>query len=293
MFSYINQLNEFNDRAFALNLSPACRVIYYTLLDLANKLKWPKEFKTSGRRLMKLTAINSRDVCFRAIERLVEDGLIVYKPSKVKGQASVFSIVDLCTGGTEHGTDGGTLNGTDGGTLNGTLNGTDGGTLGGTLIRLDKTRLDKNIIPPISPQKENQKTYDCPFDEIVKIYAEVCPSLPQVRKVDDRRKKSINARWGDTFDKDIGRVREFFSLVSKSAFLNGDNRNGWTASFDWLMNKANATKVLEGNYRGGSSGGIKGNSRTHTKDPRFRSVEECQRAFGCGDDGGETENVPF
>ena len=43
----------------------------------------------------------------------------------------------------------------------------------------------------------------------------------------------------------------------------------------------------------GRDGGLKGNSRTHTKDPRFRSVEECQRAFGCGDEDGETENVPF
>ena len=267
MFSYINQLNEFNDRAFALNLSPACRVIYYTLLDLANKLKWPREFKVSGRRLMKLTCISSCDVCYRSIKRLEEEGLIVYTPSKVRGQASVFSIVDLCAGGASHGADGGASH--------------------GALIRLDKTRLDKNINPPISPQKENQKNYDCPFDEIVKIYAEVCPSLPQVRKVDDRRKKSINARWGDTFDKDIGRVREFFSLVSKSAFLNGDNRNGWTASFDWLMNKTNANKVFEGNYRNRKEGGTFGNTggknetsaRHAEEEERINSFrEECRRA---------------
>lgn len=43
-------------------------------------------------------------------------------------------------------------------------------------------------------------------------------------------------------------IEEMFSKAAMSSFLNGNNRRGWTATFDWLIRPNNFPKVWEGNY---------------------------------------------
>ena len=49
-------------------------------------------------------------------------------------------------------------------------------------------------------------------------------------------------------------LKKVIDLTADSAFLNGDNNRGWTADFDWLMQKQNFIKILEGNYKNKTNG---------------------------------------
>lgn len=76
-------------------------------------------------------------------------------------------------------------------------------------------------------------------------------TLPKVQSLSDARCDKIRIRWGE-FSKvgdPVEVCRELFGKAAGSKFLQGDNANGWKASFDWLMtNGKNWVKVLEGNY---------------------------------------------
>jgi hypothetical protein len=86
------------------------------------------------------------------------------------------------------------------------------------------------------------------------------------------REKMLNARLREY---GLDAVLDAIEKVRNSTFLRGQNGNGWTATFDWLVKPNNFCKVLDGNYderRGEASG---------------------QRMAGAGGYGGtETGGVP-
>jgi hypothetical protein len=97
------------------------------------------------------------------------------------------------------------------------------------------------------------------FGAVIEDYNRVCTSLPAVKCLTDARRTEIKARSGEH---GLGQIHEVFVKAEKSDFLCGrvhlvpgrsssgrnSNENPWRASFDWLLNKANFVKVLEGNY---------------------------------------------
>lgn len=86
-----------------------------------------------------------------------------------------------------------------------------------------------------------------PISEIVDIYNVKCTSLPKVKQITDKRKKTLRIRWKKY--NDINIYHQLFQMAEESDFLSG--RNGkWTGcNFDWLINENNMVKVLEGNYK--------------------------------------------
>lgn len=86
----------------------------------------------------------------------------------------------------------------------------------------------------------------CPYAEIMELFNATCTSLPQIRSIDGTRRKVVHARW--IAHPDITVFRELFETAQASSFLTGGSKNGWRASFDWLVAPGNFTKVLEGNY---------------------------------------------
>ena len=123
MIDYISQLNAFNERCQIKGYSPMVRVVYYTLLDMNNRLFWETSFTTTIRIIADRSGAN-KNVVNNALQILKEEGLIKYTPSKVRGVGSIFSICPLC--GTQTGTQTGTENSlcTDTGTQTGTQTGT-------------------------------------------------------------------------------------------------------------------------------------------------------------------------
>ena len=77
--------------------------------------------------------------------------------------------------------------------------------------------------------------------------------FPQVADITDRRQSLILARSEDlakVFDIGIASAgfSALFSKVRSSPFLRGENKIGFKADFDWVLNKSNFTKIMEGKY---------------------------------------------
>lgn len=69
--------------------------------------------------------------------------------------------------------------------------------------------------------------------------------LSNIVKISDKRDKLIKALLKDFKEDDILKA---IDNISNSDFLKGYNNKNWKCTFDWLLNKNNFIKVLEGNY---------------------------------------------
>lgn len=112
-----------------------------------------------------------------------------------------------------------------------------------TQVRLGKVRLGKDIY---SENSEGVSTH-VPYQKIVDLYHEKCPSLPKVQKITDSRKKTIKARWNE-YGKSIDAFKECFEKVEASEFLSGRNGKWSNCCFDWILKQSSFTKIIEGNY---------------------------------------------
>lgn len=99
----------------------------------------------------------------------------------------------------------------------------------------------------------------CPQKEILKIYAEVLPELPQPRIWEGVREKNLTARWrwvisdlkakSKPHDRDagLGFFRRMFAYIHDSDFLMG-RRDSWSADLGWIVKAENFAKIIQGNY---------------------------------------------
>jgi hypothetical protein len=69
--------------------------------------------------------------------------------------------------------------------------------------------------------------------------------FPEVKKLSDVRKTRISSLVKNYGKESIQIVIE---KARDSDFLQGDNKEGWIASFDWIIKPANFLKILEDNY---------------------------------------------
>ena len=112
------------------------------------------------------------------------------------------------------------------------------------------------------------------YGAIMEDYNCTCPDLPQIRAVSESRRRAVRSLLRELEKLKImqgtgpyEKLHKIFQMAQDSSFLSGRSGRWRGCSFDWLMNKTNALKVLEGNYAdkgngggpGGSPGG--GNSR--------------------------------
>lgn len=104
---------------------------------------------------------------------------------------------------------------------------------------------------------------DCPHQEILNLYADALPELPQPRSWDGSRAENLRRRWrwvltakrrndGGRYatDKDSGLLffRRLFGYVNGSDFLMGRS-GGWTGcDLGWIVKAENFEKILAGNY---------------------------------------------
>lgn len=87
---------------------------------------------------------------------------------------------------------------------------------------------------------------DVPYQKMIDLFHERCPSLPKIKSMTDKRRRTLKARWAD-LKGDVIDYQAFLDRVEKSDFLT--NRTGtWKADFDWIMTQHNFVKIIEGNY---------------------------------------------
>ena len=108
-----------------------------------------------------------------------------------------------------------------------------------TQDRLGKDRLDIHTAKAVRTD----------YQHFVDMYNSNCSSLPQVKSLNDKRKRLIKKVEREVSEEDLIKA---FRIANSNPFLRGDN-GGWRANFDWLMNPDNITKVLEGNYDRGKT----------------------------------------
>lgn len=90
------------------------------------------------------------------------------------------------------------------------------------------------------------------YDLILTKWEEICPMLITPRSIDEKRKAKIRTLLKN-HNADIEELFKCFEIISKSVFLtnaDGDNKNNWKATFDWLINdtKSCYNGIFEGKY---------------------------------------------
>jgi len=96
---------------------------------------------------------------------------------------------------------------------------------------------------------DTSKNGTCPYQEIVDLYHEILPELPEVLKITKPRKAQMKARWENDLKMDLEEYRRYFKFVREWPFLMGTKPGStWRASLEWLTKEANFTKVIEEYY---------------------------------------------
>lgn len=96
-----------------------------------------------------------------------------------------------------------------------------------------------------------------PVDRVLELYNELLarPGLLARARMTDKRKGWLVQRWNEDKERQSFQWWEaFFKRVARSKFLTG-RRTGrgysnaaWRCDFEWLINKSNIVKVIEGRY---------------------------------------------
>lgn len=122
---------------------------------------------------------------------------------------------------------------------------------------IEKTKLVNELIA-INPELsiEELKAYtleqlkafkpdNAATNEIIELFNKICVSYSPVKIATDNIKNLISACMEKHTVTDLETV---FKKAEKSVFLKGKNERNWKATFEWLINPDNISKVLNGNY---------------------------------------------
>lgn len=93
--------------------------------------------------------------------------------------------------------------------------------------------------------------------QIIDAYHDALPELPRVKDWSESRRKALDARIAERKSKGaetIGYWRAYFEKVAASDFLTG-RATDFRANLEWLVQRKNFTKVIEGNFDNTKGGG--------------------------------------
>lgn len=119
------------------------------------------------------------------------------------------------------------------------------------------------------PDESNgQRVPACPHGQILALFAEKLPELPQPLRslwAESKNAEALRSRWrwvlsanhesgsrkgqrlAESVDDGIAWFGRFFEYVRRSPLLMGE-KGDWHADLGWLVRKANFEKVIQGNY---------------------------------------------
>lgn len=107
----------------------------------------------------------------------------------------------------------------------------------------------------------SSKLPPCPHQEIIEVFGNTLPELPQPRVWEGQRQKDLSSRWkwaltakkrdGSNYatDKETGIdfFNRLFRHVAKSDFLMG-RKSDWSCDLGWIVKASNFEKIISGNY---------------------------------------------
>lgn len=115
------------------------------------------------------------------------------------------------------------------------------------------------------PSPTDTKQPRCPHDELIAMYHEQLPELPEMRVRNDDRDSLLRTRWRESGQRLVAAGkpptkqnclawwRKYFARVRASPLLMGQieqkgRDSPWMADFEWLIRPKNFAKVIEGRY---------------------------------------------
>ena len=106
-------------------------------------------------------------------------------------------------------------------------------------------KLDKEpeltLLSPTAPKKEIRP------EEFANVWNRLRGKLPKVERFTESRKKKVKTRMNEGLT--LERFAEAVENCTTKPFLRGDNNDGWTATFDWLVeNDKNIEKAINNPY---------------------------------------------
>jgi len=102
-----------------------------------------------------------------------------------------------------------------------------------------------------------KKAKPVPYQKIIDLFCEKCPSFVRPRQLDDKRRKGARKLWGrakghQNPDKAWEYIGVMFDAAQESAFLRGEKPSkdfpNWKASFEYITRDDQITKIMEGGY---------------------------------------------
>lgn len=114
--------------------------------------------------------------------------------------------------------------------------------------KCSNTNSNTNLKSPPAPPRGG-RAQDAPVSEIVQLYREVLPELPEPLEETEKLVKDIATRWKAKPERQsLKWWRWFFGLVRQCPHLMGEGKGDWRASLGWLVTKGCMDKVLAGEY---------------------------------------------
>lgn len=104
----------------------------------------------------------------------------------------------------------------------------------------DSPRASRTLAPNRIEKNKNRIE-----DKLKEIYNSICTDLPQIQKLNDKRKTAINKFLKDFTEEQFEQICK---IANSTDFLIGKNKEGWKADFDFLIRVDKATNILEGKY---------------------------------------------
>ena len=185
----------------------------------------------------------SRRACIERMQKLVEFGILEYKLIKEGGTFSLYGFGKNYENLVQSKKHGSTFEPHRGGGSNDI-----GGVYGQThnkdsSFNTDSSFNDKKEI--YKESGENEKSNKKQIEEVINLYRSICKSFPQIRSLTDKREKAIKELLKKS---SLDEIREGFEKAENTPFLQGQNKDGWRANFDFIIKHEKLIKILEGFY---------------------------------------------
>lgn len=113
---------------------------------------------------------------------------------------------------------------------------------------LEYSRVEKNRVEKSKKEinKENQISVSEVFHQLGELWNSHCGILPKCKSTSGKRFSKCENLWSKYPDRNYW--IEIIFKISNSDFCNGKSKEGWRATFDWLLQPDVHLKVSEGKY---------------------------------------------